>query len=80
MSIAANIAEGKGRRTNRDDRRFLLQARGSAYELETEVLIAHRQHFIDDTTADVLITRIAETCKPLSGLIAYLDKKIGDFP
>ena len=79
VSIAANIAEGKGRRTNRDYRYFLLQARGSAYELETEILIAQRQRFIDKATTDILISKLADACKPLSGLIAYLDRKIQDF-
>jgi four helix bundle protein len=78
-SIASNIAEGKGRRTYRDYRHFLVQARGSAYELETEILIAQRQQFFDTTTATKLIAMIAEACKPISGLIAYLDRRIGDF-
>jgi four helix bundle protein len=78
-SIPSNIAEGKGRRTLRDYRHFVIQARGSAYELETEVLIAYRQHFFDDATKDDLVSAIAEVCRAINGLIAYLDKKIGDF-
>jgi four helix bundle protein len=33
-SIGANVAEGSGRRGERDQRRFLIVARGSALELE----------------------------------------------
>jgi len=40
VSIAANIAEGKGRRTKADFARFLAIARGSARELDTLVDIA----------------------------------------
>jgi len=78
-SIPSNIAEGKGRRTLRDYRHFVIQARGSAYELETEVLIANRQQFFEADITETLCSRIAETCKAINGLIGYLDRKIGDF-
>lgn len=40
ISIPSNIAEGKGRRTDRDFSNFLFHARGSLHELETQVLPA----------------------------------------
>jgi four helix bundle protein len=39
VSIPSNIAEGKGRLTDRDRIHFYLQARGSLLELETQILI-----------------------------------------
>ena len=42
ISIPSNIAEGEGRSTDRDRRHFLVQARGSAYELETQLEIITR--------------------------------------
>jgi four helix bundle protein len=42
ISISSNIAEGHGRTTQKDRRHFLAQARGSAYELETQLEIAVR--------------------------------------
>jgi four helix bundle protein len=77
-SIPSNIAEGKGRRTDRDYRHFVIQARGSAYELETQVLISQRQHFLDDETTGMLLAAIAQTCRAINGLIRYLDREIGD--
>ena len=40
VSIAANIAEGSQRSSNRDFANFILISRGSLAELETELLIA----------------------------------------
>ncbi len=42
MSVASNIAEGKGRRTDKEFLLFLHHARGSVFELETQLTIAGR--------------------------------------
>ncbi len=42
VSVPSNIAEGKGRLTDRDRAHFFCQARGSLLELETQVLIAEK--------------------------------------
>jgi four helix bundle protein len=67
-SIGANIAEGLGRGTRADQRRFLLVARGSLYETE---------HWLERAAARGLIgpderfgDATAELGKVLSGLIA----------
>lgn len=51
VSIPANIAEGCSRETDKDFKKFLKTSLGSAFELETHLLIAERLQFID--TADV---------------------------
>ena len=38
LSIPSNIAEGKGRQSDKELRRFCLIANGSAFELETQLL------------------------------------------
>ena len=52
VSIASNIAEGKGRRTDREFLQFLHHARGSVFEVETQLTIASRLGYMPE--AEVL--------------------------
>jgi four helix bundle protein len=47
-SVPNNIAEGQGRLTDRDRRHFHVQARGSLYELETQLEILKRARLVED--------------------------------
>src|SRR6059036_331510 len=47
-SIGANIAEGCGRRSDREMARFLQIARGSASEIEYHFMLAHDLHLISN--------------------------------
>ena len=40
VSVPSNIAEGKGHRSDREFGNFLLHARGSLLEVQTQVMIA----------------------------------------
>ena len=42
VSVPSNIAEGKGRSTDRDRADFFCHARGSLLELDTQILIAQQ--------------------------------------
>ncbi|HKW65812.1 MAG TPA: four helix bundle protein [Terriglobales bacterium] len=48
-SIAANIAEGCGRRGNAELHRFLQIAAGSASELDYHILLARDLHFLHES-------------------------------
>jgi four helix bundle protein len=48
VSISSNIAEGSGRNTLNDFAHFLDMAIGSAFELESELLIAIDLKFINE--------------------------------
>jgi four helix bundle protein len=48
VSVASNIAEGQGRLTKGEFCHFLGQARGSVFELETQLAIALDLRFLTD--------------------------------
>jgi len=70
VSIPSNIAEGFGRNTDKDFAHFLSQARGSLFEVETQLLIALDRQYVPDVEGfEPLIEEIG---KMLNGLIAKL--------
>ena len=71
VSVPANIAEGKGR-ADKDFARFVLQARGSLLELETELLIARNLRYLDEKTTDALCGETSEIGRMLNGLLSSL--------
>ena len=47
VSIPSNISEASGRKTDKEFARFLEIALGSAFELETQLLIVHRRKLLE---------------------------------
>jgi four helix bundle protein len=74
VSIPANIAEGAARRSRREFANFLSIAQGSASELETELLIAHRLHYLDEANYLKLLREIDDISRMITGLGHHLDK------
>ena len=58
ISVPSNIAEGKGRLSQRELRRYVGVARGSLYELDTQIEIASRVGFLDEQHRDDLNARL----------------------
>jgi four helix bundle protein len=77
-SISANISEGYGRLSPRDNRRFCIFARGSLFETVTWLHKAHHRHLIDDS----IYKHLTEDCNNLKvklwNYIITLDKKINN--
>lgn len=66
VSIPSNIAEGSSRNSNIDFSRFLEIAIGSAYEIETQLLIASDLGFLNQEKAEFLISQLEEIIKMTS--------------
>jgi four helix bundle protein len=72
VCVPSNIAEGKGRATDRDYANFLFHARGSLLELETQVMLARDLGYIADGVAVALLQLTAAVGSSLTGLINSL--------
>ncbi|HUO58247.1 MAG TPA: four helix bundle protein [bacterium] len=75
VSIASNIAEGKGRYSSGEFRQFLIQARGSLLELETQIQIAANLGYLKIKKADDLKGKAVEIGRMLNGLIDAVGRK-----
>jgi four helix bundle protein len=73
VSVPSNIAEGRGRLTRGEFKQFLGHARGSVFELETQVSIARDLGFLDEKSTKNLLERISEVGRILSGLLNSLE-------
>jgi four helix bundle protein len=75
VSVASNIAEGRGRLTEGEFRQFLGAAQGSNYELHTQLMVARRLNFGNAELLSHAEGLSREVAKMLAGLIATVGKK-----
>jgi four helix bundle protein len=69
VSVPSNIAEGKGRSTQKELAQFLCHSRGSLFEIETQINIARRPGYIDVAQADAIRQKTARVGQLLNGLL-----------
>ena len=69
VSIPSNIAEGYGRGSSKDYLRFLTMARGSRYELETQLLLCVQLGYCNDREIAEALRLGNEVSKMLNALI-----------
>jgi four helix bundle protein len=74
VSVPSNIAEGKGRGSDKGFLNFLFNARGSLMELETQIEIAQSLQYLNRENAEQLRGQATKVGKSLSGLINALSK------
>ena len=72
VSIASNVAEGAGRKSDREFIRFLRIAYGSASEVETQALLLQRVGLGNPADLDTLLVHTDDVRRMLSGLIGRL--------
>lgn len=73
ISVASNIAEGYGRGSSQDYIRFLRVARGSLYELDTQLLFSLRLGYLPPPEHAALQSETDECGRILAGLIRSLE-------
>ena len=72
VSMMSNIAEGFERSSDREFRRFLYIAKGSAGEVRSHLFVAVDLGYITAEEFSDLRTKSEEVAKSLSGFITYL--------
>jgi four helix bundle protein len=75
VSVPSNIAEGKGHRSDGEFGRFLLHARGSLLEAQTQVMIAKELQYIGGEEAERLLAQADAIGRSLNSLINSMREK-----
>ncbi len=75
VSIPSNIAEGHARNTAKEFLRFLSISRGSAAELQTQLILSTKIGYLTEETSNPLIQEIVEIDKMLCGLMRFIKSK-----
>ncbi len=75
VSIASNIAEWSWKQSNPDFIRYLYISKGSAMEIETQIIISKRLWYIDNVWEEQLLWENLIILKMLTSLIVSISKK-----
>jgi four helix bundle protein len=72
VSVPSNIAEGQGRATKGEFVQFLCHARGSLFELETQIVIAKELGYLAPESEERVTAKVTEVARILNGLLTSL--------
>jgi four helix bundle protein len=75
ISVPSNIAEGIGRNHDKETIQFLYIAKGSLYEVETQMYLSFDLNYLSLENLNDILMKIEECRKLLIGLINYYKKK-----
>lgn len=75
VSISSNIAEGAAKPTDADFAKFIDTALGSAFEVETQLLIAKNVCYLSDELYAELQAQNVDIQKQLAGLLSTIRKQ-----
>ncbi len=73
ISVPSNIAEGHGRLNDGYLRQFLGTARGSLFELQTQMELARDFKFLNEDSIANLMAQSEEVARLINGLLAKLE-------
>ncbi|TYP94744.1 four helix bundle protein [Fodinibius salinus] len=68
VSISSNIAEGAGRRSEKEFQKFLDIATGSCYELETQLIISNNLQYLNEAEYKNIKGKLIEIQKMIYAL------------
>lgn len=72
VSIPSNIAEGCSRSSNKDFKRFIDIALGSAFELETQLIISKELNFVSQDNYSILMEKLNHLQRSINSYRNYL--------
>ena len=78
VAIPSDIAEGKGRISKKKYVQMLSRARGSMYEVQTQLEISRNLSFLATDAFEILEMKAAEVGRLLNGLITKLRRDIDE--
>ena len=76
ISIPSNIAEGAGRNSNKEFKHFLSIANGSAYELQTQLILTIELNLVSKESIQPILNLIIEVQKMNYSFQKSIDSKI----
>lgn len=74
VSIASNIAEGNAKSSEKEKKQYIERSLGSAYELETQLLIIEKLNWLKENEAKDILKLIEEEQRML---VKFIDKLKG---
>jgi four helix bundle protein len=75
ISVPSNIAEGSGRNHSKDSIQFFFIARGSLYEIETQLIISFDLEYISDSQLKEVLEQVTRCKRLINGFINYFQKQ-----
>ncbi|PIB30643.1 four helix bundle protein [Maribacter sp. 4U21] len=76
VSIPSNIAEGTSKSTDKHFNKYIEDSLGSAFEWETQLIIAYRQRYIEKEKFKFLENKIQQLQKMISGFQSGLKNNL----
>jgi four helix bundle protein len=78
VSIPSDIAEGRGRVSKKEFLQMVARARGSSYEVQTQLEVAFNLGYLAREQFEELLAQAGEVSRLLNGLIRNLQKQIAE--
>jgi len=76
LSVSANLAEGFGRKRNRDKANFYIMARGSLLETKSHITYGQKVGYFLEEQVVSLGSQVDEIWKEINSLLAFLENSL----